>query len=245
MDNKNNVGKKTFIRFEEKFLISREQYDILSKFLLKYMKYDNHSDNNYFYQVYNLYLDTEDYHMIRTSITMPPYKEKIRIRGYHCDENPNQAVFIEIKKKINGLIVKRRISVTFEEAMDLIYHKNDPVIISDNAKQIYQEIKSIFDYNILTPKVMVAYERLAFIGKENGELRITFDRNMVSRKTNLTSLCCEGEPFIDPDQYLLEIKSTNNFPLWLVRKLQDLNIRSERFSKYATAYKYYITGVRQ
>lgn len=97
-----------FKRKEIKYLISKEQFDEILPVLLLHMKEDEyfHSD------ISNLYYDTFDYQMILQSLQKPQYKEKLRLRSYGNDD-----CFCEIKKKVQGVVYKRRISLPYHDAL--------------------------------------------------------------------------------------------------------------------------------
>ena len=52
-------------------------------------------------RVGNIYFDTSDDYLIRTSLSKPDYKEKLRLRAYGRPDENSEA-FIEIKKKFKG-----------------------------------------------------------------------------------------------------------------------------------------------
>jgi len=209
------------------------------------MPYDSHSKDGRFYHVNNLYFDTEDFHAIRSSIERPKYKEKLRMRSYECIDKCDDFVFLEMKKKIDGLIVKRRIHISYKEAMDFILYKNKPITTTYQSTQVAEEIDYYLSQKCYIPKVFIGYERLAFASQNGDSLRITFDKDIVSRKTKLDFSSCEGIPLLKEKEVLLEIKSSQNFPLWLVTRLNDLSIYSRTFSKVGEAYKYYCLGEKR
>ncbi len=63
----------------------------------------------------NIYFDTEDYCLIRRSLDKPLYKEKLRLRVYGLPKDDSES-FIEIKKKFNGVVYKRRIQAKLSMA---------------------------------------------------------------------------------------------------------------------------------
>lgn len=80
-----------------------------------YMEPDKYNLNGQFYSICNIYYDTDDNRLIRSSIEKPVYKEKLRMRSYGtpCGEDK---VFLEIKKKYNGIVNKRRTSIVLKDA---------------------------------------------------------------------------------------------------------------------------------
>lgn len=93
-----------FKRYELKFLLTAEQKTRLLPEIEKHMQLDKYGRT----LVKNLYFDTDTYRLIRRSLEKPDYKEKLRIRSYG-NTNPDSRVFVELKKKYNGVVYKRRI----------------------------------------------------------------------------------------------------------------------------------------
>lgn len=88
------------------------------------------------------------------------------------------------------------------------------------------------------PKVFIAYDRTAFFGKDNPDFRITFDRRIRWRKTQLDpSKGTWGNLIIPESCVLMEIKTADSIPLELVHTLSDINVYPTSFSKYGTCYE--------
>ena len=90
----------------------------------------------------------------------------------------------------------------------------------------------------LEPKVYIAYDRLAYFEKGNDDLRISFDTNIRTRRSDLLLESGDhGKRLLDSDVWLMEIKTSLAKPLWLCEMLSEFEIRSSSFSKYGTEYK--------
>jgi hypothetical protein len=75
------------------------------------------------------------------------------------------------------------------------------------------------------------------------ELRITFDHNILFRNNNINLLQKGGTSLLqDTSKWLMEVKSDDNFPLWLAQKLSEYELYSQSFSKYGNAYKQHLLG---
>ena len=107
----------TFKRFEKKFIITREQYERLMPSILNYMDADAYCIDGKSYNLVNLYFDDDDDSIIRESLRKPKYKEKLRIRSYDVPQSENSTVFIEIKRKFNGVVTKRRAALPYKEVL--------------------------------------------------------------------------------------------------------------------------------
>lgn len=226
------VYQDVFKRYEKKYLINSQQLNQLKLLLAPYMKEDSYGTHT----IGNLYYDTDSYELIRTSIDQPVYKEKLRLRCYGIPKADGQ-VFIEIKKKFKGVVYKRRIQMALFEANQCLSTGQ----YSGPPSQILQEIQWFNQRYRLAPKVYIAYERTAYFGLEDNQLRITFDQNVRFREQALDlSLGTFGRPLMAPDQVLMEIKIPGVMPLWLSQLLTRLEIFPSSFSKYGNCYKHYL-----
>jgi len=219
----------TFKRYEQKYLLSAEQYASFRQQLDEYIQPDEYFKST----VCSIYYDTDDFSLIRNSIDGPVYKEKLRLRSYNVP-GADSTVFIELKEKFKGLVYKRRIAMTAAEAVDYLAGRSE---IKDNS-QPGREIEWFLRSNNVSPKVFLASDREAYVGKEDNELRITFDRNIRWRDYDLDlTLGSHGEDVTRFGQVLMEIKMPESSPMWLARMLSENRIFPTGFSKYGTCYK--------
>lgn len=238
------MALQTFSRFEKKYLLTENQKNQLVPYLLDYLELDPNNKENSFYSIYNIYYDTLDNHLIAESIKKPVYKEKLRLRSYNFPVKDDDMVFLEIKKKSEGKVNKRRIIITYKEACDLINKGLDPLFDEKNYlnQQVLKEIKYILKTYKLVPNYFIAYDRIAFFAKDDPSIRITFDKNIRQRTKDVTFTNQEGTNILKDNMWLMEIKVGNSLPLWLTRKLSELQIYPTSFSKYGKAYQNNIKG---
>ncbi len=219
-----------FRRYEQKYLLNREQRKLVLQAMEPYMRSDEYGRTT----VRNIYFDTEDYRLIRRSMEKPVYKEKLRIRSYRRTR-PGEAVFVELKKKYKKIVFKRRILLPENTAMDWLCCGREAPFDT----QIAREIEYFRDfYSPLRPTMFLAYERDAFFDRNGGDLRITFDESIRARTTDLsTGMDDRGMPLPMGDAVLMEVKTAGGIPLWLTRLLSEQRLYSAPFSKYAVAYR--------
>ena len=105
----------TFKRYEKKYLITKEKLDQILPSLLEYMELDPFCLNGNEYRIYSIYYDTDNHDVIRQNSSGPVYKEKMRIRSYYDRKDPEDKIFMEIKKKCEGQGNKRRIKLKIKE----------------------------------------------------------------------------------------------------------------------------------
>lgn len=218
-----------FQRYESKYLMTLSQQQTVLAAMKPYMEPDVYSHSS----IRNLYLDTPDFRLIRRSLERPVYKEKLRIRSYGRAENTDM-VFVELKKKYRSVVYKRRISLPQDQAL-ACFSKTRPWPDS----QIGTELAYAADfYQTLRPAVFLSYERDAFHGTEDEDLRVTFDTEIRYRQDGL-SLDSDtwGIPILPPGLVLMELKVAGGLPLWMAHVLSCQGIFKTSFSKYGAAYQ--------
>lgn len=218
-----------FQRFEKKYIITEEKYQILMKMLSEYVVPDKYGRST----ICNIYYDTPDHRLIRKSLEKPIYKEKLRVRSYGIPDG-NSTVFVELKKKYKGIVYKRRSDMTLDQSKAFF---NDSFSTKKNV-QIENELKYFLSYYPhIAPAMFISYERNAFYGITDKNLRITFDRRITYRENELElDKGVWGRELLNPGQCLMEIKVPEAFPLWLSHMLDELKIYPSSFSKYGKAY---------
>ena len=218
-----------FQRYEIKYLLTREQKDAVLSAMVPHMEPDSFGRST----IRNLYYDTDNYRLVRRSLERPLYKEKLRVRSY-CTAKPDDEVFIELKKKYNSVVYKRRTGIRENEAADYLAGR----IPAPRRCQITDEIDYFRQfYGTLAPRVFLSYEREAFFEKGDGSFRVTFDENILWRTTDLSlEAGIYGENILKPGQTLMELKTAGSIPLWMVDILTGQKLQRTSFSKYGSAY---------
>lgn len=224
-----------FKRYELKYLLSTWQKELLVESMKPYMVLDRFGHS----AIRNIYYDTDTYRLIRNSLEKPAYKEKLRVRSYDKADRKS-AVFVELKKKYQSVVYKRRIVMPKQQAVDWLSGK----ISCPQQNQISREIDYFRSfYETLHPAVWLSYEREAFYSLNGDDFRITFDENILYREEDL-SLEAEiyGIPILEKGQVLMELKTPGGIPLWMTHFLTEQRIRKVSFSKYGVAYQMMQTG---
>ncbi|WP_181986524.1 MULTISPECIES: VTC domain-containing protein [unclassified Clostridium] len=142
-------------------------------------------------------------------------KEKPRLRSYSVPDQ-DTTVFLEIKKKYEGIVYKRRISAPYQKMMDYLEHDIPPItkkesMLANTATnelrtelpddipdagtiQILHEIDYFRSYyQGLSPHVFLSYDREAFYDKKGNGFpalprRVSVDRT-VSGRHGISCLC--------------------------------------------------------
>lgn len=226
-----------FNRFENKYIVSQDEYHRLLADLSPKMRLDSHNQNGKMYPIYNTYYDTADNSVIRSALEKPTFREKIRLRSYEIVKSPNDTVFVEIKRKFDGEVNKRRTKMTLKEArLFLAGTKINPK--THTNPQVVHELAEIIEREQpLVPKVFISYERMALFDRTDDDLRISFDHNIITRRRNVgLEHGGSGTHLLPSDQYLMEVKVRYTMPLWLVNLINQYNLKPISFSKYGKEY---------
>ena len=222
--------QSVFKRYELKYMLTQEQKRRIEEAVKPYMKPDKYGRTT----IRNLYFDTESYLLIRRSVEKPVYKEKLRVRSYSKADD-NSTVFVELKKKYNHVVYKRRVSLTEQDATKWLAGEKHT---AENT-QIVNEIDYFLSYySPLKPTVFLSYEREAYFSVDGSDFRVTFDENILCRQEDLTLKSdAYGTQILPEEKVLMEIKCSGGIPLWMTKILSEEKIYKTAFSKYGTAYK--------
>lgn len=217
-------------RYELKYLLIPAQKKQILVAMQPHMKLDDYGRTI----IRNIYYDTPSYQLARQSLEHPTYKEKLRIRSY-AQADPFSPVFVELKKKYDGVVYKRRIGMSEQEAMAWI----NGAMPCMRDEQIVREIEYFRQlYAGLEPKVFLSYEREAYFALDGSDFRVTFDESILSRQRELSLRGgVWGTPLLKPGQTLMEIKCSGGIPLWMTTVLSEQKIYKASYSKYGAAYQ--------
>ena len=193
-----------FQRYEIKYLLTAAQKEAVLCAMRNRMQLDQYGRAT----IRNVYLDTDNYRLIRRSLEKPAYKEKLRIRSYQ-QAQANDPVFVGTEEEIQICGVQK---TDFSAASAVIesFQQNRPLPV---ASQIGNEIEYVRQYyGSLHPTVFLSYEREAYFPVDGGNFRVTFDENILYRQKDLSlGSKVYGLPLLQPGQTLLELKPTVQF----------------------------------
>lgn len=217
-----------FKRIERKYLVD----EVTKKRLLQRMQGMLLLDEFGKSTICSLYLDTPDHRIIRNSIDARAYKEKLRLRSYGTPRQ-DSTVYLELKKKYEGVVYKRRVSLSLHDSKGYLAGGEKP-----GDSQIWREIDyAMAFYGWPKPAMLVSYEREAYSWADDPAFRVTFDSAPRARDTALLlERGSAGTPLLPVGQEIMEVKSSGAMPLAFARVLNEMNVRPASFSKYGTAY---------
>lgn len=220
---------ETFRRVEIKYLLSPTEY----RNLLALIQPNIEKDRYFASTNCSIYFDTDNKDLVIHSMEKPLYKEKLRIRSYNVPTLDDD-IFIEIKRKFDGIGSKRRIAVKLKD----FYRYLDTGELDSTSPQIKSEIDYCINYYGLKPKLFLAYDRNSYCDRKTKAFRLTFDRNIRSREDDLRLESGDyGSPYFEQEHIMMETKTLDAYPLWFSQALSSLKIYPVSFSKYGKVYQ--------
>lgn len=227
--------KHIFERKETKYIINKATFDDFFHELMTYMNVDEYG----LHTIFSLYFDTDNYTFIQHSLTKPVYKEKFRVRSYGVPTEES-LLFLEIKKKVSGIVYKRRVPIPYQDYKR--WQETGDLPMDVQTTQIGKEVRWLFtQHTDLRPRVLIAYDRLSLFDKEETAFRVTFDQHIRFRQTDLHFSGETQDELVAPEvDVWMEVKALGAYPLWFVSLLAAYDIRKASFSKYAQTYERYL-----
>ena len=223
--------KAKFKRIETKYLLTQAQLRALQHDLNDYV-----DDNQYATStIANLYYDTPTYQLIRHSLEKPNYKEKLRVRSYLAQPTLETEGCLEVKKKFQKVVYKRRTQASLAQLTDFLAGEGQELADA----QVQAEVNWLMtQYPDVQPAMYIYYDRYSMQGKEDPDLRLTVDSNICYRSYDLDlTKGVYGDALLPPGHVILEIKAEGAYPVWLAQLLAKHRIYKTSFSKYGTAYQ--------
>ena len=216
-------------RNELKYVIKNSDLDILKCRMQSVMKLDKNVLNGNSYNIRSIYFDNYDNKYFYDNDAGINERLKIRIRIYNKSFSP---IKLEIKYKNNGLTKKEACEIDKElceklmrgEKLEIRDCKNNKVL-----NKLYIEEHT----NLLVPKVIVEYERIAYIDPI-GNVRITFDKNIRGSKyiNRFFEDNIYAVPILDIGEHVLEVKYDELLPDYISSSIELNTLEQTAFSKY-------------
>lgn len=230
-------------RIEFKFVLPPHLGEVVRQRVGEVMQADRGAEDGY--PVLSEYYDTSE----RTSYWQKqfevPNRRRVRSRVYGRRDGAIPAsAFIEVKHKLDGVTVKRRVPVNLEELEQLtegiipVHREGAPP--ADG--RVLAEIAGLVNEQGSRPVVQIRYHRFAYDSGPEGTIRITFDSDPRCRfrRIPLTPDDPDFElPLLEPGSSIMEVKTIGPVPYWFRNLIGEFNLVPRGFSKYTAALELY------
>ncbi|MBU0984716.1 MAG: polyphosphate polymerase domain-containing protein [candidate division Zixibacteria bacterium] len=228
-------------RLEYKYLVPDDRLPLLRRDIAPYVDLDpfvRHRDPAE-YTVRSIYFDTPHLACFEDKIEGIRIRRKFRLRSYN-DPASDSLVFLEIKRKYANYVSKDRAALThahLEEFMRTLDVDRYVVSSSNLSQRRDDACRFVYHYcrDGLSPTALVVYDREAFVGRFEANLRLTFDKNL--RSICLPSLdmlfCDSGFTSRLRGYFVLEVKFYGGLPSWLLSAVRRYSLARMAISKYA------------
>lgn len=214
-------------RVEDKFCCGIQEMYQLQRRLHTVLRADSNEKNTEGYSVVSLYFDDLKDTCLTDTKEGSNDRRKFRIRIYNHSLN---TIKLEVKEKKNNRVCKKSKAITEEEMRRLMSGQR----IADSST--LEDPAFLFNLAItargLCPKMIVAYERKAYI-YEPGNVRITLDRNVrACRRTDAFGRQELPYDFLRGQDAVLEIKYDEFLPQFILQLLETGSLQQTVYSKY-------------
>lgn len=239
--NSRNIVANTLLRrrYELKYCISEAKAQEVKQFIKHYLQPDPYCKNrpNSAYPLVSLYLDSDNLRLCRESLAGKKNRFKLRIRSYTDDlEYPR---FLEIKRRLNNIIVKSQTPIMHCNMMPLFLKSHLPPRSSGMDEEAFEQFLLYMKIINAKPVVRIRYLREAWENDTKQRVRITFDRQICYNIDTSINVLLKGGGWqyndISLNRVILEIKFTEYYPEWIKRVVAYCNLQQESISKYATS----------
>ena len=217
-------------RHELKFVLSREEAEVLKYRLSLLMDVDTNSineDNTYF--IRSLYFDDVYDSAYYEKIDGLEKREKYRIRIYNLDDS---FIRLERKEKDRDLTNKVQTKISREDTINFINGDFDKVDTKDN--KLLEEFVMKHRTNQIKPSVIVDYKRLAYTYPIE-EIRVTFDEEISSGRYNydIFDKDIHTTKVFENDEVVLEVKFNNYIASHIAHVIMEIPSIRLAVSKFA------------
>lgn len=230
-------------RVEFKFVLPPGLGEVVRKRVGEMLVADRGAENGY--PVLSEYFDTRERASYWQKQFGVPNRRRVRSRVYgRSDGEIPASAFIEVKHKLDGVTVKRRVPVGLDELVLLsdgvIPTRRDTATPADD--RILAEIADLVTEGGSRPVVQIRYHRFAYDSGPEGTIRITFDNDPRCRfrRVALTPDDPDFElPLLEPGSSIMEVKTIGPVPYWFRSIIGEYNLVPRGFSKYTAALELY------
>ena len=228
-------------RYELKYHITEQQAVEIAQFIRLFLEPDRYCkmQPGGSYPIVSLYLDSPDLQLCRQSLEGQKNRCKLRIRSY--TDEPGYPRYLEIKRRVNAIIIKSRARVMASDVVALLAGRAPEPRDYASAADVVGQFQLYTSSLKARPMILIRYMRQAYEDATHSEVRVTFDRQLMYNVTTSPEVRLGG-PGWRRNAYteggvVLEIKFTDHYPAWLSRMARQFDLRQQSVSKYTSSIR--------
>ena len=219
-------------RSELKYFFPNYQLPLLEARLQAVLRPDANAIDGRKYTVTSLYFDDLIDSCLNANYMGISDRFKYRIRFYNYDLSH---INLEKKIKHSSLAYKKKAKLS-PESFRSIMENDTSSLLRESKNDLITEFCVMMQARGFTPKVIVEYERLAFV-EPVSNTRITLDTNLVSSNDfkQIANKQKHVFPILENGMQVLEVKYDEFFPEYIRRAVQMDTLNQSTISKYCYA----------
>ncbi|MDP4625673.1 MAG: polyphosphate polymerase domain-containing protein [Akkermansiaceae bacterium] len=228
-------------RREFKFVLKPGLLDILRASVGEHLVPDRGAVDGY--PVISEYFDSVDRNSYWQKVFGVPNRRRVRGRVYgRADGSIPPSTFIEVKHKLDGTTVKRRVTMNLE-----MLHKFSSGVLPEtplnpDEERVLAEVHDLVTGGETSPAVQIRYLRYAYDSGPEGLIRITFDTELSCRFRLIQLVPGDTDfelPLLEPGASIMEVKTIGPVPTWFRSIIGKYGLVPSGFSKYSASLELY------
>ena len=200
------------------------------------------------YPVISEYFDSIDRDSYWQKVFGVPNRRRVRGRVYgRADGSIPPSAFIEVKHKLDGTTVKRRVTMNMERLHKFSAGTLPETPLKPEEGRVLAEVHDLVTNGETGPVVQIRYLRYAYDSGPEGLIRVTFDTGLCCRFRLLKLVPDDQDfelPLLEPGASIMEVKTIGAVPSWFRSIIGKFQLSPRGFSKYAAALELYEYGHR-
>jgi hypothetical protein len=232
------VGAENLLpcRYECKYLVTPTAAAEIRKFIQPFMVPDAYARRRAGnrYPICSLYFDTLGLDLYRQTAAGEKNRFKLRVRSYSDDAA--MPVFLEVKRRVNDVILKRRAGLPRDVAIEMLT-TGDSLGLEDSTSELLADLEFFTGHVTVAsarPFLRVRYVREAYESVGGDPLRITLDTDLAWLPTPTADFNLEAKGWIPTPVAgtVLEIKFTDRYPGWVGEMIRAFDLQRQSVAKY-------------
>jgi hypothetical protein len=223
-------------RRESKYIVDPVLIAPMRQFVRSLARLDPQAETSgtHTYPVCSLYLDTDDLRFFWQYRNGARSRFKLRVRTYSDD--PSAPVFLEVKWRVDRLVTKQRAVLDRQQALSVLESRTDGATWRRLPTQrALEAFTTDLALTSARPVVRVKYLREAYVATGPAPARVTFDTALEYQPTLEPTLTHQGGRWmsIPLGGVVVEIKSSDQYPLWIDDMIGTFGLVQQPCCKYA------------